>query len=84
MTKAARQTRKVCGNCCYHNTYEYPGKVFCFVRFSDRKDSAVSILFSCDEWEPRLQECLCLEDYIKQKKGAERGAASKRVMKKRS
>jgi len=68
MTKAARQMRKVCGNCRYHNTYEYPEKVFCFVRFGDRKDPAVSILFSCNEWENRLQDCYCLEDYLKRHK----------------
>lgn len=68
MTKTAGRMRKVCGNCRYHNTYEYPDKVFCFGRFADQKNSVVSILFSCDEWENKLQECHCLEDYLKHKK----------------
>jgi len=70
MPRTARRMRKVCGNCRYHNTYEYPEKVFCFVRFANRKSPVVSILFGCNEWENKLQECLCLEDYSKHKKTA--------------
>ena len=71
MKKNAGQTRKTCGNCRYHNTYTYPESVFCFARFANRENPVVSILFCCGEWERKLQECLCLEDYMKKhKKGA--------------
>jgi len=68
MTKASQKTRKICGNCRYHNTYDYPDSVFCFARFTERKNPVVSILFGCDEWENKLQECNCLEDYGKKSK----------------
>ncbi len=68
MTKDAARMRKVCGNCRYHNTYAYPDSVFCFARFADRKNPVVSILFSCDEWENKLQDCYCLEDYLKKRR----------------
>lgn len=68
LTKTAQQTRKVCGNCRYHNAYDYPDVVFCFDRFAQRKKPAVSILFGCSSWENKLQDCNCLEDYMKKHK----------------
>lgn len=62
MPKKSEQTRKVCGNCRYHNAYEYPDQVFCFDRFANRKNPVVSILFSCEGWEEKLQECFCLDN----------------------
>jgi hypothetical protein len=70
MTEKVGKTRKICGNCRYHNTYDYPDTMFCFAKFGNKENPVVSITFSCDEWENKLQECCCLEDYLKkQKKG---------------
>jgi hypothetical protein len=68
VTKTTGQVSKVCGNCRYHNTYRYPDLVFCFSKFANKQKPVVSILFSCDEWESKLQECFCLEDYQKKQK----------------
>lgn len=68
MTKATKQTSKICGNCRYHNTYNYPDTVFCFDKFAHKKEPVVSILSSCDEWEGKLQDCSCLDDYSKKHK----------------
>jgi len=68
MKKKSEGNRKVCGNCRYHNAYQYPGLVFCFWKFTERKKSAVPILFTCSDWEQQVQECNCLEDYLKKHK----------------
>jgi len=68
MPKKSSHMDKVCGNCRYHNTYEYPDRVFCFARFSGRENPVFSVFDSCDEWENKLQECFCLEDALKRKK----------------
>jgi hypothetical protein len=68
MTKTTGRMRKICGNCRYHNAYVYPDTVFCFARFAKKQESAVSILFGCDEWEEQQQDCFCLEDHMKKQK----------------
>ncbi len=60
--------KKVCGNCCYHNAYEYPDKVFCFVKFQKLANPVVSVLDHCGYWENKPQECNCLEDALKKNK----------------
>jgi len=62
MPKKSGNMQRICGNCRYHNTYEYPERVFCFAKFSDREDPVVSIYDHCEDWESKLQECFCLED----------------------
>jgi len=66
--KKSEQMSKVCGNCRYHNAYDYPSSVFCFAKFARRENAVVSILSSCDEWEGKLQDCYCLEDHLKKSK----------------
>ncbi len=68
MIKEDRQPLKndrVCGNCRYHNSYNYPDKIFCFAKFQKRETPVVSILDSCQEWTVKTQECNCLEDALK-------------------
>lgn len=66
MKKEANSGERFCGNCRYHNTYEYPDYVFCFVRFQKRENPVVSTLQNgCDHWESKLQECFCLDDTLK-------------------
>lgn len=68
MSKKSKNMDKICGNCRYHNTYEYPDYVFCFAKFADRKKKAtLSIFETCDEWEGQLQGCFCLEDALKKR-----------------
>jgi hypothetical protein len=65
---AVKSEKKVCGNCRYHNTYDYPSQIFCFVKFQKRDNPVVSTLGHCDEWEYKEQECFCLEDTLKRNK----------------
>jgi hypothetical protein len=65
MPKKSEKMERICGNCRYHNTYNYPDDVFCFAKFAERENPVVSIVYGCDEWESKLQECYCLEDYLK-------------------
>lgn len=65
MPQKSAPMQKICGNCRYHNTYEYPDIVFCFAKFSHRESPVVSIFDSCDQWENKVQECFCLEDALK-------------------
>jgi len=67
MSKKSGRMEKICGNCRYHNAYEYPDRVFCFAKFGERENPVVSIFYCCDEWENQLQDCFCLEDAMKKK-----------------
>jgi len=62
MKGKANKVGKVCGNCRYHNAYEYPDTVFCFAKFQKLENPVLSILESCGEWESQTQDCFCLED----------------------
>ena len=70
MTKGGRMQLKgkgkteknICGNCRYHNAYDYPDKIFCFAKFQNLENPVVSIFDCCDEWQEKTQECFCLEE----------------------
>lgn len=63
LPKKTEQMEKICGNCRYHNAYNYPDQVFCFAKFADpKKNPAVSIFSTCEDWENKVQDCFCLED----------------------
>lgn len=68
MKKVASSEKRFCGNCRYHNTYDYPNRVFCFVKFQKLSNPIVSTLDNCDEWEYKHQECFCLQDALKRNK----------------
>jgi len=68
MKNAVNSGKKVCGNCRYHNTYDYPDRIFCFVKFQKLSNPVVSALDHCDQWEYKPQECFCLEDTMKKHK----------------
>jgi len=65
MEEKSESKEKFCGNCRYHNTYEYPDLIFCFVQYKKRNNPVVSTLYCCDEWEFKPQGCFCLEDSFK-------------------
>jgi len=65
MKEKPEPKEKFCGNCRYHNTYEYPKLVFCFVQYQKRNNPVVSALYCCDQWEFKPQGCFCLEDASK-------------------
>jgi len=67
MSKKPENMREVCGNCRYHNTYDYPDRVFCFDKFSRRENPVVSVFHSCDSWEVKLQDCFCLQDSMRKR-----------------
>jgi len=58
------ESERFCGNCHFHNVYEYPNVVFCFKRFQQGKNAVLSTLDCCDEWELQSQECFCLRDAL--------------------
>lgn len=58
-------TDKCCGNCAFHNVYQYPDTIFCFYRFGLKESGIMNIFDCCDGWEEKAQECNCLEDSIK-------------------
>jgi hypothetical protein len=60
--------KKYCGNCSYHNTYEYPDRIFCFFKFQNKDNPIVSVFDCCDTWEFKTQECYCLKDALKKQK----------------
>jgi hypothetical protein len=56
---------RFCGNCRYHNSYNYPDQSFCFVKFQKLENPVVSTLDCCDQWTFKPQECFCLDDMLK-------------------
>jgi len=68
LKNVAHSEKKYCGNCRYHNTYDYPDRVFCFVKFQRLDNPVVSALDCCSEWEFKPQECFCLDDTLKKNK----------------
>jgi len=68
LKKVVKSGKRFCGNCRYHNAYDYPDRIFCFVKFQKLGNPVVSALDHCDEWEYNPQECFCLEDTIKKNK----------------
>ena len=57
-----KEIEKYCGNCSYHNTYEYPSKVFCTYRLVKGLDPVVPTLWCCENWTADIDECFCVED----------------------
>ena len=56
---------RVCGNCRYHNSYNYPDQIFCFAKFQKKEDPVTSVLDFCPQWASKPQECFCLDDKLK-------------------
>jgi len=67
MEKRLEPMERFCGNCRYHNAYQYPDLILCFVRYQKHEDPIVSIFGCCEKWEPKSQECLCLEEALKKR-----------------
>lgn len=78
MTKEIQNTKRVCGNCRYHNAYNYPDKIFCFSRFNKQENPVISVFDSCDEWENKLQDCYCLEDTLSKRRTKTKPKKSRR------
>jgi len=66
--KKAKKKQSFCGNCGNHNAYDYPDKIFCFLRFCENKNPIVETLWCCGEWNPSSQECYCIEETLKKQK----------------
>ena len=63
--KQAEPEKKYCGNCRYHDVYQYPDLIFCFVRYGRNLDSVYPTLGYCELWEKKTQECFCIEEALK-------------------
>lgn len=57
---------KYCGNCSYHNVYEFPSKIFCTYRLAKGLDPIISTLWCCENWQPSVDDCFCVEAAKKQ------------------
>lgn len=57
-----------CGNCDSHNSYLYPGKVFCSTRYWHSLDPIVNTLWRCENYNKVSQECYCAREALKAKK----------------
>ncbi len=58
---------RFCGNCRYHNSYNYPDESFCFLKFQKHENAVVSTMDKCDLWKSKPQECHCLGDTLNKK-----------------
>ena len=67
MEKTSESKERFCGNCSYHNAYQYPDLIFCFIRYQKRKDPVVPTLGCCEQWTFEPQECFCVEEALKKK-----------------
>jgi hypothetical protein len=63
-----KEKGRFCGNCRYHNAYNYPDQNFCFLKFQNRENPVVSALDYCPEWLFKPQECFCLDELVRKKK----------------
>jgi len=48
---------KCCGNCKYHNAYQYSNTIFCFAKFENNESPVKRIFDVCNEWELKEQAC---------------------------
>jgi hypothetical protein len=69
LMKGKEKGKKFCGDCGNHNPYDYPDRIFCSTRYAQNKNPIVSTLWCCDEWNPVSQECYCVREALKRKKG---------------
>jgi len=58
---------KFCGNCYYHDAYEYPDLIICKLRYPNGTDFVVSTLECCENWEPDPQECFCVQEALEKR-----------------
>ena len=66
--KESRSKSKFCGNCYYHDMYEYPNLILCRLHYENSKDFIFPTLGSCGKWAPDSQECFCVEEAMKKRK----------------
>ena len=69
MKRQVASVKKACGNCFQHNAYRYPDMIFCVLHFLERKKPIHSTLDVCERWKPDSQECFCLQEAAKKRKG---------------
>ncbi|MDH5419792.1 MAG: hypothetical protein OEX06_05610 [Candidatus Bathyarchaeota archaeon] len=65
--KKSKSKSRFCGNCHYHNMYEYPVLIFCSLRYQNSNDFIVPTLGCCEKWTPDSQECFCVEEAMKKR-----------------
>lgn len=62
--KKSSSKSRFCGNCHYHDAYEYPDFILCKQRYPTNKNFIVSTLGCCDKWTPHSQECFCVKEAL--------------------
>jgi len=63
--KKSGSRSRFCGNCYYHDAYEYPVFIICKFRYFNSDDFIVPTLGWCEKWTPDTQECFCVEEALK-------------------
>ncbi len=69
MEKTLESKGRFCGNCRYHNVYQYPDLIFCFLRYQQHLGPVISTFECCEQWELKPQECFCVEEALKKRVG---------------
>ncbi len=59
------QVQKYCGNCYYHNVFDFPKQSFCSLLFQRREDPIVPTLSVCEHWKQDYQKCNCVREALK-------------------
>jgi len=68
MDKRPDSVRRFCGNCKYHDVYQYPDLIFCEFHFVRNEKAVFPTLGCCEFWEPHYQQCFCVEDAFEKRR----------------
>jgi hypothetical protein len=65
--KESKSENRFCGNCQYHDMYEYPILILCRFHYQNSSDFIFPTLGYCEKWAPESQECFCVEEAMKKR-----------------
>ena len=65
--KESKSKNRFCGNCHYHDMYEYPDLILCRLHYQNSSNFIFSTLGCCEKWAPDSQECFCVEEAMKKR-----------------
>ena len=65
--KGSKSKNRFCGNCHYHDMYEYPDLILCRLHYQNSSNFIFSTLGCCEKWAPDSQECFCVEEAMKKR-----------------
>jgi len=59
-------SKKYCGNCGWHNVYEYPNIIFCELKLK----KFPTLTPGCENWMEGYEECFCVRDALESERKA--------------